>query len=206
MPTLRARSPGFICEDDWGRQTAREDGLRNYLSQAGESLCCRSASTSLARAQGARSRFHLPHRRQPEAQPAGPLDSKHPNQEPASTRVFQTLSWFHMSPSTPFGSECTLFTARRAARRGAVLRVAFAGRSHRLDSRHLRLLSAGPLPLTSARSLPTHCQLWVPASSSRKWRWFYFPGLIERIAERVKRNHSGGSRLSGTVTQSTEGK
>ena len=153
--TLRARSPGFICEDDWGRQTAREDGLRNYLSQAGESLCCRSASTSLARAQGARSRFHLPHRRQPEAQPAGPLDSKHPNQEPASTRVFQTLSWFHMSPNTPFGSECTMFTARRAARRGAVPRVAFAGRSHRLDSGHLRLLSAGPSPLTSARSLPT---------------------------------------------------
>lgn len=93
----------------------REDGLRNYLSQAGENLCCRSASTSLARAQGARSCFHLSHCKQPEAQPAAPLDSKHPNQEP---RIFQALSWFHISPSAPFGSECTMFTARTAARPG----------------------------------------------------------------------------------------
>ena len=155
--TLRARSPGFIYEDDWGRQTAREDGLRNYLSQAGESLCRRSASTSPARAQGARSRFHLSHRRQPEAQPAGPLDSKHPNQAPAScSRLPDTVTVPHVAvPALRLVPNAPYSPPRGPPAQWPASGVAFAGHSHRLDSGHLRLVSAGPSPLTSARSWPT---------------------------------------------------
>lgn len=45
-------------------------------------------STSLAHAQGARSCFHLSHCKQPEAQPAGPLDSKHQTKSLASSRHY----------------------------------------------------------------------------------------------------------------------